>query len=168
MDPQDRDVTDPGPNALLVDLAIDELQRRIDWNLSQFDGYVGINNHMGSRFTANAGALAEVMVELRRRGLLFLDSRTGGNSLAVTAAHEHGVPVVARDVFIDHVQTPEAVRAALEEIERVARRNGHAIAIGHPRDITIEALAEWLPQLETRGLRLVPVSALVRDVHVGG
>jgi uncharacterized protein len=168
MDPQDRTVTDPGPNALLVGLAPDELQRRLVWNLSQFDSYVGINNHMGSRFTADAQSLAPVMAELKRRGLLFLDSRTSARSAAVPAAHLQGVPVVARDVFIDHDAAAEAVHAALAQVEQVARRNGHAVAIGHPRDTTIEALAAWLPLLEKRGFRLVPLSALVREQYPSG
>lgn len=166
MDPRDRAVTDPGPNALLVDLDPEELDRRIAWNLSRFDGYVGINNHMGSRFTADAAGVGAVMAALKSRGLLFLDSRTSGQSLVPTMALAYGVPSLARDVFIDHLRTPDAVRDALAEVERVARRNGRAVAIGHPRDITIDALGEWLPQLEQRGFVLVPVSALVREARV--
>ena len=168
MDPRNRAITDPGPNALLVDLAADELRRRIDWNLSQFDGYVGINNHMGSRFTADADALTAVMSELRRRGLLFLDSRTSAGSAGLATAQHAGVPALARDVFLDHAPAIEAVRLALAEVEQIARRNGHAVAIGHPRDATIEALAEWLPQLSQRGFRLVPLSALVRENSPSG
>jgi hypothetical protein len=168
MDPRNRAITDPGPHALLVDLTADELRRRIDWNLSQFDGYVGINNHMGSRFTADADRLLVVMAALKQRGLLYLDSRTSAQSSGLAVARATGVPAVARDVFIDHVNEPDAVRRALAEVEQIARRNGHAIAIGHPRDATIEALAEWLPLLTQRGFRLVPLSALVQEQFPGG
>lgn len=168
MEPRNRTITDPGPNALLLDLPAEEMSRRLDWNLSRFDGYVGINNHMGSRFTADTAALVPVMAELKRRGLLFLDSRTSARSAALSAARGQGVPVVARDVFIDHERTSEAIRQALGEVEQIARRNGQAIAIGHPRDATIEALAEWLPELGQRGFRLVPLSALVRTSYPDG
>lgn len=168
MDPKNRDITDPGPNALLVDLDIGELRRRLDWNLSRFNGYVGVNNHMGSRFTNNAGALATVMAELRRRGLLFLDSRTSAASLALTQARRGGVRSVARDVFIDHIATPDAVRAALVKVEDIARHKGYVVAIGHPRDVTIDALSTWLPQIERRGFRLVTISALVHELYSGG
>ena len=168
MDPKNREITDPGPNALLVDLDIGELRRRLDWNLSRFDGYVGVNNHMGSRFTNDASALATVMTELNRRGLLFLDSRTSAASVALTQARRDGVPSVARDVFIDHIGTPDAVRAALAKVEDIARHRGYAVAIGHPRDVTIDALSMWLPEVERRGFRLVTVSTLVHELFSGG
>lgn len=168
MDPRNRAITDPGPNALLVDMPVDELQRRLDWNLSRFEGYVGINNHMGSRFTADPAALAPVMETLKQRGLLFLDSRTSANSAALTVARGEGVPAVARDVFLDHEKSADAVHEALAEVESLARRHGHAVAIGHPRDATLDTLAEWLPGLEQRGFLLVPLSALVRERHPSG
>lgn len=168
MDPRDRTVTDPGPNALLVDLPADELQRRLDWNLARFDGYVGINNHMGSRFTSDPHGLATVMATLKVRGLLFLDSRTSNQSIALAEARNAGVPAVARDVFLDHEKSPESVQRALADLEAVARRHGHAVAIGHPRDVTLDALAAWLPQLERRGFVLVPLSALVRQRYPSG
>jgi polysaccharide deacetylase 2 family uncharacterized protein YibQ len=168
MDPRNRAITDPGPNALLIGLEPAELQRRIDWNLSQFGSYVGINNHMGSRFTGEVEAMAPVMRALRARGLVYLDSRTSSRSAAPTAAHEAGVPVVVRDVFIDHERTSEAVASALATVEEVARRNGRAIAIGHPRDVTIAALTRWLPRLEANGFRLVPLSAIVAELYPPG
>ena len=152
--------TDPGPNALLTTLSAEELARRIEWNLSQFSGFVGINNHMGSKATSDRGAMTAVMAALSRRELLFLDSRTSGETVAHDVAQEAGIPALMRDVFIDHDPSPIAVRAALLQVEQVARRQGHAIAIGHPKDATIAALAEWLPDVLARGFAVVPVSAI--------
>ncbi len=151
---------DPGPNALLTSLTPDELNRRIDWNLSQFTRFVGINNHMGSKATADQPSMAVVMSKLRDRGLLFLDSRTSGSTVAYAEAERQGIPALRRDVFLDHDPSAIAVRAALDQVEAIARRQGHAIAIGHPKDTTIEALAEWLPDVRARGFALVPVSAV--------
>lgn len=151
---------EPGPNALLTSLTPAEFDRRIDWNLSQFDHFVGINNHMGSKATSDPTAMAAVMSKLRDRGLLFLDSRTSGATVAHAEAEEHGIPALRRDVFLDHDPSPIAVRAALDKVEKIARRQGHAIAIGHPRDATIEALEEWLPDVRARGFALVPLSAV--------
>jgi polysaccharide deacetylase 2 family uncharacterized protein YibQ len=67
----------------------------------------------------------------------------------------------ARDVFIDHDESRESVRARLDDIERIAKRVGQAVAIGHPHDRTVEALERWLPTLAERGLTLAPISALV-------
>lgn len=153
---------DSGPNALEVGLSPEELRRRLDWGLSRFDGYVGMNNHMGSRFTGWEPGMTVVLEELRRRGLLFLDSRTIATSVAARVADAVGVPHAARDVFLDNEASAEAVRRQLAKIESIARRHGSAIAIGHPHEGTIEALREWLPSLAERGFTLVPVSAIVR------
>jgi uncharacterized protein len=154
---------DMGPNGLAVGLGEDEVLRRLRWNLARFDGYVGINNHMGSRFTASAESMAPVMAELKARGLLFLDSRTIGRSTGIDLARHYGVPHAARDVFLDNEVTGPAIAAQLAEVETVARRNGSAIAIGHPHDATIAELAGWLEQLPKKGFVLVPLSAIVRE-----
>jgi polysaccharide deacetylase 2 family uncharacterized protein YibQ len=159
---------DPGPNALLVSLDKGEIVKRFRAALDSFDGYVGVNNHMGSRFTADRAALAPVLAELHRRGLLWLDSRTTPNSAGIGLAQELKMPWVGRDVFLDNEETVAAVKAQLAKTEQVAKRQGYAVAIGHPHDATIEALASWLPDVQKRGFVLVPVSAVVRTHHAGG
>ena len=153
---------DPGPDALLVRLSHDEIQRRLVRALGSFEGYVGVNNHMGSRFTTDRAAMAPVLAEVRRRGLLWLDSRTAPSTVAESLAGELKLPFAGRDVFLDNVETVPAVRAQLAKTEAVARRQGFAIAIGHPHDATLEALAGWLPEARKRGFALVPLSAVVR------
>lgn len=152
--------TDPGRNALMTSLPPEELMQRIEWNLSQFSGFVGINNHMGSKATADREMMSAVMAALKARGMLFLDSRTSGETVAQDVALKTGIPGLRRDVFLDHDPSPIAVRAALLDVEKVAERQGFAIAIGHPKDATINALSEWLPDVQSRGFLLVPVSAI--------
>jgi hypothetical protein len=156
---------DPGPNALTVDLPEDEIRRRLGWALDAFDGYVGINNHMGSRFTLERPGMDVVMDELKARGLLFLDSRTVQNSVGPAVASAHGVPHAGRHFFIDNELTIAEVNRQLAETERVARQNGYAVAIGHPHDVTIAALSAWLPTLEEKGFVLVPVSTVVERLE---
>jgi polysaccharide deacetylase 2 family uncharacterized protein YibQ len=153
---------DAGPNALETGLDPAELRRRLIWGLDRFEGYVGVNNHMGSRFTAWEPGMAMVMQELARRGLLFVDSRTVVGSAGARLAERYGVPHADRDVFLDNEQDGAAVAERLMELEAVARRRGMAIGIGHPHDGTIAALAEWLPSLEAKGFVLVPVSTIVQ------
>lgn len=157
---------DPGPNALLSGLTPAEFARRLEWNLSQFAGYVGVNNHMGSKLTGDPAALEPVMAALKRRGLMFLDSRTSADTHGMAVARRFGVPSVERNVFLDHDTSPIAVRAALVRVEDLAQKNGFAIAIGHPKDVTLEALEEWLPDVKTRGFAVVPLTAIVR--HTAG
>lgn len=153
---------DPGPDVLEVGLSADEVRRRLRWGLSRFDGFVGINNHMGSRFTADRAGMNVVMDEIRARGLLFLDSVTTQKSVAPDLARQYGVPFAARHVFLDNEMTVSAVRGQLAKTEAYARKYGAAIAIGHPHDGTIEALSGWLPGLEAKGFVLVPVTTIVK------
>jgi len=161
MQPQDPE-QDAGRNVLEVGLSDNEILRRLRWGLSRFDGFVGINNHMGSRFTERWDLMALVMGELKERGLMYLDSRTSESSAGALAAHQIGVPHVIRDVFIDNDRhDPVAIRTQLAEVEAIARQQGFAVAIGHPHENTLAALEQWLPELEAKGFKLVPVSALV-------
>jgi polysaccharide deacetylase 2 family uncharacterized protein YibQ len=159
---------DPGPDVLEVGLSPEELRRRIDWGLSRFDGFIGVNNHMGSRFTGDKNGMRVVMEEMRRRGLAFVDSVTTDKSVAPELARRYGVPFAVRHIFLDNDQDIGAVRTQLAKVEAHARKHGHAIAIGHPHDATIEALSTWLPGLEGRGFVLVPVSAIIKTFTPGG
>ena len=154
---------DPGPNALLTGLSHDELRRRLEWGFQRFSTYVGINNHMGSKFTSDAKAMRIVIEEVKRRGLLFLDSRTSGKTVGAKLAREMGVPVAERNIFLDHENSVEAVNDQLKQVEKMARRTGSVIAIGHPRDATIKALKVWLADIESRGFKLVPLTTLVAE-----
>ncbi|TWB17281.1 hypothetical protein FBZ89_111132 [Nitrospirillum amazonense] len=152
---------DPGPGALTVNLGDEEIQRRLEADLASFDGYVGINNHMGSRFTADEGKLSIVLAELSRRGLMFLDSRTTPDTKGPELAARYHLPLVSRDVFLDDDQSPKAVQAMLAKVEEVARRHGTAVAIGHPHDVTLTALEHWLPTLAAKGFVLVPLTSVI-------
>lgn len=154
---------DAGPSPLDVGMGNDEVLQRLRWDLARFEGYVGINNHMGSRFTGDAEALQPVMRELHDRGLLFIDSRTVAHSAGGEVARKYAVPHAGRDVFLDDEISAPAIAVQLAELERVARRNGSAIAIGHPHDQTLDALTNWLRDLASKGFVLVPVSAIVKE-----
>lgn len=156
---------DAGRNVIMTGLSREELSRRLDWALGRFDGFVGINNHMGSRFTADRAGMGFVMSALKRRGLLFLDSRTTSKTVAGSVARKFNVPFARRHVFLDDNPTPAGVARQMREAEAIALRNGHVVVIGHPRDATIVALRQWLSNLEQRGFALVPISAVV---DVGG
>ncbi len=153
---------DPGPQALATALDRDELLRRLYWSLSRFDQFVGINNHMGSKFSADPEAMRLVLDELKRRGLLYLDSATTPASVAPALAAEIGVPFARRDLFLDNDLETGAIGARLAELEQVARRQGQAVAIAHPHRESLEALEAWLPTLAGQGLALVPLSEIVR------
>ena len=155
---------DPGPNALLTNLKPAELQRRLDWAFGQFEGYVGINNHMGSKFTVWPEGMRLLMQEVHARGLLFLDSWTNNGSLGFDLSRQHGVPGAVRDVFIDHDIEKKAIARRLQRLERLARRRGFAVGIAHPYDMTLDILNGWIVEARKRRIRFVPISAIVRRV----
>ena len=157
-----RNSVDPGPDVQRVEDTPEALRSRIGVELGRFHGFVGLNNHMGSRFTEDAAAMRVLLGEIGARGLLFIDSRTTAKTVAPEIARELGVPFAARDVFLDDDPAAASVLAELRRVETVARRKGSAIAIGHPRDATLDVLEGWLWGLERRGFALVPVSAVVR------
>jgi len=167
MEPKGRNV-DPGPNVLLGTLPAEELRRRLAWGFDRFGSYVGVNNHMGSKFTGNWAAMTVVMEEVKRRGLLFLDSRTASNTVGSALARRMGVPFADRNVFLDNRNNSAEVRARLAEVEALARRKGTAIAIGHPREATLEALGRWLEEARRRGIQFVPLSAVTRGGRAAG
>lgn len=158
---------DPGANALLAGLDDTQLRRRVRQALAAVPGAIGVNNHMGSRLTAEPEAMRSVMDELRQQPLVFVDSRTNPKSVAEATATAQGVPTTGRDVFIDHVPEPESIARQLALIERVARHSGSVIAIGHPYDVTLRALERWLPGVERRGFRLASVAQIIAYRHCG-
>ena len=152
----------PGPGALTTELDENGLRERLRAGLDRVSGYVGINNHMGSRFTSDRRGMEVVMAELKARGLLFLDSRTTPGSVGLGVARAMGVPHAGRDAFLDNDPSPRAVADQLAILESRARQQGTAIAIGHPHDGTLDALAAWIETLGERGFTLVPLSTIVR------
>ncbi len=160
MEPNGRN--DPGPNALLVSLSDAELRQRTTAALDSFDGFAGVNNHMGSRFTAFKPGMETVLRQFKGRGLMFLDSRTSAQSVGDQLAQEVGVPSIVRHVFLDDDESLDAVRKKLAEAEVIARRQGFVVVIGHPHEATLQALGEWLPGVQGKGLALAPATAVLR------
>ncbi len=153
---------DPGPEALISDLDPAALAQRIESALASFEGYTGINNHMGSRLTQDAGLMAEVMTHVASRNVDFVDSLTSQQSVAFAVAEAHGIPSARRDVFIDHDINGEEINERLYEAEIIARFYGTAIAIAHPHETSLEALEAWLAGLDAAGFDVVPVSEVIR------
>ncbi|WP_417623572.1 divergent polysaccharide deacetylase family protein [Paremcibacter congregatus] len=157
--------SDPGPHAMLTGNSRSEMVADLTYNLGRFSGYVGLNNHMGSAFTESRAGLDLVLDEVRRRGMLVLDSRTSGNSLLAEMATEKRIPNMTRDVFLDNEQDVDYILGQLGKLEEIAHRRGQAIAIGHPYPETISALKRWLPTLEKKGISIVPLSYLMQQKY---
>lgn len=164
MEPSSKTIN-AGPNVLLRAMSDEELKSMVVWGLDRFEGYVGVNNHMGSRFTEDAHAMRVMMREVQAHDVFFLDSRTSAKSVGRKVATELGMTFLERNVFLDNDNDVDTVLRQLEQVERLALKQGHAIAIGHPRDATIEVLKTWIPKAQARGLNIVPITMLLKDKH---
>lgn len=162
MQPLDYPAKNPGKNALLVDLSEDEIRQRLAAFLAQTPQVTGINNHMGSAFTRDRDGMRVVMSELAGRRLFFVDSLTSGASVGMETAAEFGLPRAVRDLFLDNEADVEKIRKELRRLIRHAKRHGSAIAICHPYPETIEALRLEQGSFAREGVRVVPVSYLLR------
>lgn len=150
-----------GPDPLRVDLPPEVNLARLVAAIAAVPSIVGLNNHMGSVATRDVALMDIVAQQVRAHDMLFLDSVVVPHSVALHRAEAAGVPSAARDVFIDNTADPRGIQGQLADVEACARRNGYAIAIGHPRPHTLMALAEWLPTLADKGFVLWPISATV-------
>lgn len=162
MEPQGYPVVDPGDDALLVNQSDAEIREHLKALLTKVPHAIGTNNHMGSRFTENARAMAAVMSVLHERGLFFVDSLTSSHSVGGDAAREAGVPQLRRDVFLDNVAEVELIVREIRRLAEKGRRPGGAVGICHPYPETIRALRQELPRLAGQGVVFVPVSALLK------
>ncbi len=142
---------------LLADDDAKTLAAKTEAALRAVPSAIGVNNHMGSKLTAERGAMDAVMDVLEEHDVFFLDSRTHHDTQALAAAQSAGVASLSRQVFLDDVETPEAIAAQLEEAARLSKL-GPTVAIGHPSAALTEVLKERLPQLLDDGVAIYPLS----------
>ncbi|WP_313710365.1 divergent polysaccharide deacetylase family protein [Pseudomonas sp.] len=152
-----------GPYAWHPGIPIEELARRLDAALAKVPYAAGINNHMGSRMTAQREPMAWLMGELQRRHLFFVDSRTSAATVAAAEAQAQGLAHVSRDVFLDDVRTTEAITGQLQQGIALARKQGSAVLIGHPYPQTLEVLARELPRLKDQGVTLTTLQQMIAE-----
>lgn len=152
--------SDPGPHTLIADLSERENMSRLDWILSRVGGYVGVVNHMGSKFTASEEALTPIINDLKDRGLMFVDARSTRFSMAARLARRVSMPRAINDRYIDNVMTSEEIQKQLGELEKTANTFGAALGLARALPLTIDELATWSQSLEAKGIDLVPVTAI--------
>ena len=161
MEPHEYPTNDPGPNALLTTLSPGANLDRLEWLLGRFAGYTGVTNYMGAKFTTSAKSIRPVMAALKSRGLMFVDARTTERSVAGRIARDLGVPVAINNRYIDDQASRRNIDRRLAELERIAKSTGAALGLAYPYPVTIERLANWSVDLERKGIRLAPASAVV-------
>jgi polysaccharide deacetylase 2 family uncharacterized protein YibQ len=146
-----------GPGPLLTSMDRDQLTATLRANLDSLPQAIGINNHMGSKLTEDTERMAWIMSVLISRGKFFIDSRTSAESNASDTAQLWHVPNMTRHVFLDHHDDIDFIAGQFERLIGLAKRHGHAIAIGHPKVNTLSYLEYAIPMLAQHGITLTPI-----------
>ncbi|WP_179188797.1 divergent polysaccharide deacetylase family protein [Kiloniella majae] len=164
MEPLTYPSDDPGPQALLTGRQPEGNLNNLAWIANRGSGYVGMSAYMGSRFVTSERQMRPVMEYFKDHGLLFLDSGDNDASLVPSIGKSLGTPVVVNQRAIDEAQlSRQAIDARLAQIERIATKNGYAIATGRPFPVTLERVAKWVSTIEEKGYQLVPITAVIDE-----
>ncbi|WP_159445665.1 divergent polysaccharide deacetylase family protein [Oceanospirillum multiglobuliferum] len=147
----------PGPGALTPSMNKEEFTTELKRSLAAIPFVQGLNNHMGSELTQDAEKMQWLMQIATEQQLFFVDSRTTAASVAADIARQNQVPHLSRDIFLDHIRTPEAVNASFDLLIKKAQQHGHIVGIGHPHSVTLDMLETRLPQLRKLGIKLISV-----------
>lgn len=160
MEPIEYPTVDPGPGALLSAMTPDELLAQLRKDLAALPGIKGVNNHMGSRLTAESGRMYQIFTVLKQEGVFFVDSRSTPHTTGRPSARMFHLPFAERDVFLDHERDADFIRGQIEKMIQIAKEQGQSVAIGHPSPTTYQVLRDLLPEIK-RQVQLVPASAVV-------
>jgi polysaccharide deacetylase 2 family uncharacterized protein YibQ len=152
---------DPGKRAIHVGMSPEDVEALVDRHWKHYKTFFGVNNHMGSRATADRPVMEALVRALRRRDLVFVDSQTTPKSVGRSVSRQAGVWCIANDLFLDDgEETVEQVVIRLDRLAAMARRRGLAVGIAHPHPATLLALQQTLPRLQAHGIELVTVESL--------
>jgi polysaccharide deacetylase 2 family uncharacterized protein YibQ len=152
----------PGPGKVTTEMSDAQITARVAADLAQIPLAAGVNNHEGSKASADPRVMRDVMaVVAKHQDMFFIDSRTTAASVVQSVANADGVPNAARNVFLDNKASVAYTLGQLREAAAIARARGSAIAIGHPKPTTLEAVREAIPELQAAGIRFVLVRQLV-------
>lgn len=163
MQPRNFPKISPGRNALLLGQSEGETRQLVRRYLELVPGAVGGNNHMGSRYTAEAAPMRVVLDELQQNGLFFIDSKTIGSSVGYEEARKLGMPTAQRNIFLDNEENVAYIRQQIRKMVRLANDKGELVAICHPYAETLEAFQLELPWLKQQGIDFVPSTAIVHS-----
>ncbi len=135
----------------------------VDDDLAQLPSIEGVNNHMGSKATGDKALMKIIFKKIKKKGLFFVDSMTAHNSICTVLADDMGLTFGKRDVFLDNINTPEAITKQFMVLAKKARRRGYAVAIGHDRHLTMQVIKEEIPLLENQGFEIVSIKELLKN-----
>lgn len=150
-----------GKGALRKQMSKAQVQQALQKALAEVPQAVGVNNHMGSLYTSLAEPMLWTMQVMAERQLYFIDSKTTNRSAVGKATSQYQVKSRSRDIFLDNDKSYQALDRQFNQLLKLAKQQGSAIAIGHPYPETYRYLRRNLSRLKAEGIELVPVSQLL-------
>jgi hypothetical protein len=141
----------------------DLVAKIVDEDLAQLPSIEGVNNHMGSKATADRALMKIIFKKIKKKRLFFVDSMTSRYSVSAALAGEMGLSYGKRDVFLDNINTRDAITKQIMILAQKARHRGYAVAIGHDRHLTMQVLKEEIPVLENQGFQIVSIKDLLKS-----
>lgn len=152
---------DPGPGKITTTMTDADIVAQVKDDIARVPLARGVNNHEGSKASADPRVMKDVVSVLAPEGLFFIDSRTIASSVAAQVAADAGMRTASRDIFLDNKDDVESVKTMLRQAATVAMQTGSAIAIGHPRKATLEAIRALIPDLQAQGITFTQAADLV-------
>ena len=156
---------DPGPGALYVGDKLQKIDRIMEENIAEVPYAIGINNHMGSRFTSCQKEMKEALKVVKANGLFFVDSLTTNRSMGYKTAIRLNMAAARRNIFLDYSPEEPSILLQINRLKRHAIKYGHAIGIGHPFMETARAIDSFKGMIRKSGISMVQVSRLVSLSH---
>lgn len=161
MEPLSKGAMSEGSRTVLVDQGAAAQKALVRKHLNSLPGVVGVNNHQGSRATADRATMKNVLSVLKSQGMFFLDSRTNSASVARDMARKLGVKTARNDIFLDNSTNVEEIRRQVYKAFAMAEKNGSAIAICHARPNTAKCWQKYAEEFKKTGITFVPVTELL-------
>lgn len=167
MEPSAYPKDDPGAKALLTRLSEKENEEFLDWSMERSPNIIGMMNFMGDRFLSDEQRLIPVFARLRSKNLLFIENPAFGGTSGAAAAEATNAAYIAADMHIGGAETQMGIRQKFVDLERTLFSKGYAVVVISPYPTTLHILSEWVGSLDNRGIRLVPLSEIMKIARRG-
>lgn len=161
MEPLSRSAMSEGNRTIMTNTSAATQQALVRKHLQSLPGVIGVNNHQGSKATADKATMKAVLQVLKKENVFFVDSRTNSASIARDMAKQMGVATARNDIFLDNSSNVEDIRKQIYKAFAMAEKNGSAIAICHARKNTAKCWQMYAEDFKKSGITFVPVNKLL-------
>ncbi|MEI7668934.1 MAG: divergent polysaccharide deacetylase family protein [Pseudomonadota bacterium] len=158
-------LSDPGPFGLMEDLSKEDNNNRLYNILSQLSVFVGVTASLDEKLTANNEFIKSYLLELKKRGILFIYLKNDKNKAIADLTKDYGLYTLGIDRIIDKEISISAIESELQMLTEIAKTNGYAIGVAHSYPPTLETLTKWSETLKSQGVDLAPVSAIASRIY---